>query len=137
LIIGNQNAITYKEIFPYIKNNQLWLGLTMNGSNRWFEVPSTYEAKENAAGYKVVDGKRMLFVNGVTWFIAALFLMKIILAICNRHKYAEAIIIFIGIADAIIYLLNDYYMIFTDLPLVGFAKCLPFFFIGHLCKQKK
>lgn len=68
LIIGNQNAITYKEIFPYIKNNQLWLGLTMNGSNRWFEVPSTYEAKENAAGYKVVDGKRMLFVNGVTWF---------------------------------------------------------------------
>ena len=76
-------------------------------------------------------------LNGVTWFIAALFLMKIILAICNRHKYAEAIIIFIGIADAIIYLLNDYYMIFTDLPLVGFAKCLPFFFIGHLCKQKK
>ena len=68
LIIGNQNAITYKEIFPYIKNNELWLGLTMNGSNRWFEVPPTYEAKENAAGYKVVDGKRMLFVNGVTWF---------------------------------------------------------------------
>lgn len=68
LIIGNQNAITYKEIFPYIKNNQLWLGLTMNGSNRWFEVPSTYEVKENAAGYKVVDGKRMFFVNGVTWF---------------------------------------------------------------------
>lgn len=68
LIIGNQNAITYKEIFPYIKNNQLWLGLTMNGSNRWFEVPPTYEAKENAAGYKVVDGKRMLFVNSVTWF---------------------------------------------------------------------
>ena len=68
LIIGNQNAITFKEIFPYIKNNQLWLGLTMNGSNRWFEVPPTYEAKENAAGYKVVDGKRMLFVNSVTWF---------------------------------------------------------------------
>ena len=27
IIIGNQNAITYKEIFPYIKNNQLWLGM--------------------------------------------------------------------------------------------------------------
>ena len=27
LIIGNQNAITYKEIFPYIKNNELWLGM--------------------------------------------------------------------------------------------------------------
>ena len=28
LIIGNKNAITYKEIFPYIKNNELWLGFT-------------------------------------------------------------------------------------------------------------
>ena len=28
LIVGNQNAITYKEIFPYIKNNQLWLGVS-------------------------------------------------------------------------------------------------------------
>ena len=28
LIIGNKNAITYKEIFPYIKNNELWLGTT-------------------------------------------------------------------------------------------------------------
>ena len=27
LIIGNQNAVTYKEIFPYIKNNELWLGM--------------------------------------------------------------------------------------------------------------
>ena len=27
LIIGNKNAITYKEIFPYIKNNELWLGM--------------------------------------------------------------------------------------------------------------
>ena len=68
IIIGNQNAITYKEIFPYIKNNQLWLGMSMNGSNRWFQAPDTYEVKENAAGFKMVNGKKMLFVNGVTWF---------------------------------------------------------------------
>ena len=68
IIIGNQNAITYKEIFPYIKNNELWLGMSMNGSNRWFIAPDTYEIKENAAGYKVINGKKMFFVNGVTWF---------------------------------------------------------------------
>lgn len=68
LIIGNQNAITYKEIFPYIKNNELWLGVSMNGSNRWFEVPDNYPVKENAAGYKEENGKRLLFVNGVVWF---------------------------------------------------------------------
>ena len=69
IIIGNQNAITYKEIFPYIKNNQLWLGMSMNGSNRWFIAPDSYEVKENAAGYKLDEkGRKMFFVNGVTWF---------------------------------------------------------------------
>ena len=37
IIIGNQNAITYKEIFPYIKNNQLWLGMNFVKS---FEKPN-------------------------------------------------------------------------------------------------
>ena len=68
LIIGNQNAITYKEIFPYIKNNELWMGLSMNGSNRWFQAPDDYEVKSNAAGYKVENGKKYYFVNGVAWF---------------------------------------------------------------------
>ena len=69
IIIGSQNAITYKEIFPYIKNNQLWLGMSMNGSNRWFVAPDSYEVKENAAGYKLDEkGRKMFFVNGVTWF---------------------------------------------------------------------
>lgn len=68
IVIGNQNAITYKEIFPLIKNNQLWLGVSMNGSNRWFTVPDNYIVADNAAGYKVVDGKKMFFVNGVVWF---------------------------------------------------------------------
>ncbi|MBP5457281.1 MAG: adenine-specific methyltransferase EcoRI family protein [Paludibacteraceae bacterium] len=68
IIIGNQNAITYKEIFPYIKNNELWLGASMNGANRWFYAPDNYEVKENAAGYKVENGRKMFFVNGVVWF---------------------------------------------------------------------
>lgn len=39
LVIGNMNAITYKEIFPLIKNNDLWLGATSNGSDMVFAVP--------------------------------------------------------------------------------------------------
>lgn len=34
LIIGNMNAVTYKEIFPYIKNNELWLGQNAKGGTR-------------------------------------------------------------------------------------------------------
>ena len=39
LVIGNQNAITYKEIFPYIMNNRLWLGATGFASDMVFGVP--------------------------------------------------------------------------------------------------
>ena len=68
LIIGNQNAITFKEIFPYIKQDRMWLGLSMNGSNRWFRAPDDYPIRENAAGFKEIEGKKYFFVNGVTWF---------------------------------------------------------------------
>ena len=63
LIIGNQNAISYKEVFPLIKDNKLWLGLTMNGSNRWFQVPDTYEKY-----HKIENGKKYAFVAQVVWF---------------------------------------------------------------------
>lgn len=66
IIIGNQNAITYKEIFPLIKNNQLFLGLTMNGSNRYFQVPDDYPLTEKTG--KIIDGKKYAFVKSVVWF---------------------------------------------------------------------
>ena len=40
VIIGNMNAITYKEIFPLIKENKMWLGATGNGSDMVFAIPS-------------------------------------------------------------------------------------------------
>jgi hypothetical protein len=53
VIIGNMNAITYKEVFPLIKENKLWLGATGNGSDMVFGVPKGSEVnqkdKERAA----------------------------------------------------------------------------------------
>jgi len=46
VIIGNMNAITYKEIFPLIKDNKLWLGATGNGSDMVFAVPNGVEIAE-------------------------------------------------------------------------------------------
>ncbi len=40
LVIGNMNAITYKEVFPLLKTNRLWLGATGNGSDMVFAVPN-------------------------------------------------------------------------------------------------
>jgi len=39
LIIGNQNAITYNEIFPLIKNEKMWLGVTPKNRKLWFKTP--------------------------------------------------------------------------------------------------
>lgn len=47
LIIGNMNAITYKEIFPLIKRNKVWLGATGNGSDMVFAVPNGAEITES------------------------------------------------------------------------------------------
>jgi hypothetical protein len=66
LIIGNQNAITYKEIFPLIKENKLWLGISMNGSNRYFQVPDDYPLTEKTG--KIENGKKYAFVKAVVWF---------------------------------------------------------------------
>lgn len=45
-IIGNMNAITYKEVFPLIKENKLWLGATGNGTDMVFAVPKGAEVAE-------------------------------------------------------------------------------------------
>jgi hypothetical protein len=42
-IIGNMNAITYKEVFPLIMSNRLWLGATANSTDLVFRVPEGYE----------------------------------------------------------------------------------------------
>ena len=67
LIIGNMNAITYKECFPLIKNNQMWLGESIHSGDREFRVPETYPL--NAAGFRVDEnGIKYIRVKGVRWF---------------------------------------------------------------------
>jgi mRNA-degrading endonuclease toxin of MazEF toxin-antitoxin module len=73
LIIGNLNAITYKEIFPLIKENKVWLGnnYKVNAGAMFFEIPEKIanldqvrEIKTNERGKKVYITR----VQGVRWF---------------------------------------------------------------------
>ena len=67
LIIGNVNAITYKEVFQLIKGNRLWLGPSIRSGDREFGVPDDYPL--TAAGYRIDDeGKKYIRVKGVRWF---------------------------------------------------------------------
>lgn len=66
IIIGNINAIHYKEIFSLIRDNKLWLGISMNSSNRYFQVPDSYPLTEKTG--KIENGKKYAFVKGCLWF---------------------------------------------------------------------
>lgn len=62
LIIGHQNAIHYKEVFPLIKDNLVWLGYGFKGAAGHFFSP--YEDVATAGDHK----ENMIRVSGVTWF---------------------------------------------------------------------
>lgn len=67
LIIGNMNAVTYKEIFPLIKDNKLWYGPSISSGDREFGVPDHYPI--TAASSRVdPEGRRYVRVKGVRWF---------------------------------------------------------------------
>ena len=67
LIIGNVQAITYKETFPLIKADKLWMGVTIHSGDREFRVPDHYPL--NAAGWRVdEDGVKYIRVKGVRWW---------------------------------------------------------------------
>ena len=73
LIIGNMNAITYKEIFPYIKNNELWLGCKGLGTDFFFNVPNDYKeelmaTKTQGGGWRIIDGEVVGRVANACWF---------------------------------------------------------------------
>ena len=67
LIIGNVNAITYKEIFPLIKDNRLWLGASIHSGDRKFYVPDDYPLNASTCGVDD-DGRKFIRVKGVRWF---------------------------------------------------------------------
>ena len=67
LIIGNQNALTYKECFKLVKENNMWLGVSIHSGDREFMIPPTYEVRSKSLR---VDekGNRYIRVVGVRWF---------------------------------------------------------------------
>ena len=67
LIIGNMNAITYKEVFPLFKDNKMWYGVSISSGDRRFNVPDSYPL--NASGCGIDDNnQKYIQVKGVRWF---------------------------------------------------------------------
>ena len=61
IVIGNPNAIAYKEIFPLIKENRMWIGRKSMGTDMLFDVPPEYaeeliHTKREGSGYRIING---------------------------------------------------------------------------------
>lgn len=67
-IIGNMNAITYKETFSLIKNNQSWLGATNFNKGMYFCVPDNFVYANSYKFEREQNGKKVNRVPGVCWF---------------------------------------------------------------------
>jgi hypothetical protein len=68
LIIGNMNAITYKEVFPKIKENTLWIGSTNFNTGMYFLVPEDFEYTDTYKFERQQNGNKVNRVPGVCWF---------------------------------------------------------------------
>ena len=67
VIMGNKNAITYKEFFPYLMNNKIWAGATSLNGGRWMIMPRAVEVESKKAK-RNEHGEIILNVAGVCWF---------------------------------------------------------------------
>ena len=68
IIIGNVNALKYKEIFPYIISNQIWLGASIHSGDRAFFVPDDYSLDASTCGIDEATGRKYIRVKGVRWY---------------------------------------------------------------------
>lgn len=73
VILGNMNAITYKEVFPHLQNNAVWLGYKSLNQDMYFNVTDEYkqwllENKKEGSAYKVIGGVVMGRLASACWF---------------------------------------------------------------------
>jgi len=68
VIIGNINAITYRELFPLIQEDKLWLGATNFNKGMYFKVPEDFVYADTYKFEREQNGDKVNRVPGVCWF---------------------------------------------------------------------
>ncbi|MDY3013757.1 MAG: adenine-specific methyltransferase EcoRI family protein [Evtepia sp.] len=73
IIIGNMNAITYKEFFPLLKDNKVWIGAKSLNQDMYFDIPDERKQwllanKKEGSAYKIINGVVMGRLASACWF---------------------------------------------------------------------
>lgn len=76
-------------------------------------------------------------MNGVTWFIPSLTIMKLILSLTNHFRLGKYYLFLMVLCTSVFYCFNEYECYIIDLPFVGFIRCFPFFVLRYFCRQIK
>lgn len=79
LILGDQNAITYKETFKFIREDKIWFGYDNNGT-KWFQVPMDYD---------IPTESRKKIMNGIKYFSMGRIIWYTNLDTTKRHQYLD------------------------------------------------
>jgi hypothetical protein len=68
LVLGNLNAVAYKNIFPLLKENKIWLGITMRGGEHEFRVPDYYQPRREEGWRIDKNGIKYFSIHHARWF---------------------------------------------------------------------
>ncbi len=125
-------------LIPYLLYNAIyypyWLAkfYIVNGSVTW------HDAIKPLVGTMLGQYNSSISceLNGVTWFLIALFIMHILTDILNHSKYRNTLMLVISIATIILYGANKYYLYAPYITYHGFIRCICFFFLGILFQQR-
>lgn len=68
LVLSNVNAITYRDFFPYIMKNEVWLGISSFNTGMYFNVPDDFQYAPTYKFEKEIDGNKVNRVSSICWF---------------------------------------------------------------------
>ena len=74
-------------------------------------------------------------LNGVTWFLIALFVMHLLTDVLNRHQHGKSLMLLLSLLTMLLYGANKYYHYAPYITYHGLIRCLCFFFLGNLFQQ--
>lgn len=140
-VLNNKTCKKYWHtlIFPYFLYNLLFYPYWVIRHAIEFPDANWFDYLKPIIGTIMMQCETTYFepLNGVTWFIIALLLFKVIFSACNHFVNGNKIIISIVITTLLLHILNENKHFFVNLTPVGILKCFPFFYLGYICKIKK
>ena len=68
IIIGNITDVSYKDFFPFLKDNRVWIGPSIHSGDRAFYVPDEYPLSAAGCGIDEETGRKYIRVKGIRWY---------------------------------------------------------------------